>query len=63
MSVRSAKNEIAHTTKYVPLFELARSLGCTYFDNFCVGRNATYTSEQIIQEFIVQMQVKSRKMC
>jgi hypothetical protein len=50
-----AKNEIAHTTKYVPLLELARSLGCTYFDNLRVGGNATYTSERIIQEFILYM--------
>ena len=55
MSILVDKNEIAHTTKYVPLLELARSLGCTYFDNLCVGRNATYTSERIIQEFILQM--------
>ena len=50
-----AKNEIAHTTKYVPLLELARSLGCTYFDNLHVGGNATYTSERIIHEFIIHM--------
>ena len=50
-----AKNEITHTTKYVPLLELARSLGCTYFDNLRVGGNATYTSERIIHEFILHM--------
>lgn len=42
-----AKNEIAHTTKYAPLLELARSLEYTYFDNLHVGGNVTYTIEWI----------------
>ena len=50
-----AKNEIAHTTRYVPLLELVRSLGCSYFDSLQVGGNATYTSERMIQEFIQNM--------
>ena len=50
-----AKNEIAHTTSYVPLLELVRSLGCSYFDSLQVGGNATYTSERMIQEFIQNM--------
>lgn len=50
-----AKNEIAHTTKYVPLLELARNLGCTYFDNLRVGGNVAYTSDRIIQEFILHL--------
>lgn len=47
-----AKNEIAHTTKYVPLLQLALELGCTYFADLRQGANATYTSERIIQEFL-----------
>ena len=47
-----AKNEIAHTTKYVPLLQLALDLGCTYFTDLRQGANATYTSERIIQEFL-----------
>ena len=50
-----AKHEIAHTTKYVPLLELVQDLGCSYFDNLRVGGNATYTSERIVQEFILHM--------
>ena len=50
-----AKNEIAHTTKYVPLLELVRSLGCSCFDSLRVGGNATYTSERMIQEFVQNM--------
>ena len=47
-----AKNEIAHTTKYVLLLQLALDLGCTYFTDLRQGANATYTSERIIQEFL-----------
>ena len=50
-----AKHEIAHTTKYVPLLELVQDLRCSYFDKLRVGGNTTYTSERIIQEFILHM--------
>ena len=45
------KQEISHTTTYPELLALARSLGCDYFKAFKVGRNATYTSPQIVAEF------------
>ena len=47
-----AKEEIAHTTKYASLIDLAKSLGCDYLKELNVGRNATYTSEMIIAEFL-----------
>ena len=43
------KKEIAHTTTYPHLLELAQSLGCEYFKALNV---ATYTSPQIVKEFI-----------
>ena len=43
---------MTHTVKYVSLIDLAKSLGCDYFDGLNVGRNATYTSEMIITEFL-----------
>lgn len=46
------KNEIPHTTVYPNLLELAEQLGCEYFKALKVGRNATYTSPQIVEEFI-----------
>ena len=46
------KQEIAHTPTYPHLLELAQSLGCEYFKALNVGRNATYTSPQIVKEFI-----------
>ena len=36
------KNEISHTTMY------PEDLGCEYFKTLRVGRNATYTSHQVI---------------
>ena len=36
-----AKEEIAHTTKYVSLIDLAKSFGCDYLKELNVGRNAT----------------------
>ena len=50
-----AKNEIAHTKKYVPLLKLGLELGCTYFTDLRQGANATYTSERIVQEFLTTL--------
>ena len=46
------KNEIAHTTTYPNLLQLAEELGCEYFKSLRVGHNATYTSRQVIHEFL-----------
>ena len=46
------KNEIAHTTTYPNLLQLAEELGCEYFKSLRVGHNATYTSRQVIDEFL-----------
>ena len=46
------KQEISHTTTYPQLLALAENLGCTYFKALNVGRNATYTSPQIVNEFL-----------
>ena len=46
------KHEIAHTTTYPHLLALAQNLGCEYFKALNVGRNATYTSPQIVAEFL-----------
>ena len=46
------KHEISHTTTYPHLLSLAESLGCRYFEALRVGRNAKYTSPQIVGEFL-----------
>ena len=46
------KHEIAHTTTYPHLLTLAESLGCEYFKALKVGKNAKYTSPQIVAEFL-----------
>ena len=46
------KNELPHTTTYPNLLELAENLGCEYFKALRVGRDATYTSPQIVDEFL-----------
>ena len=43
-----AKEEVAHTTKFASLIELSINLGVDYLRELRVGRNACYTSEQII---------------
>ena len=48
-----AKEETAHHTKFRSLLELGKSLGCTYFNELVVGKNASYTSHCIIDEFPV----------
>ena len=47
-----AKEELAYTTKYESLLKLAQNLGCTYLKDLCLGENASYTSRQIIGEFL-----------
>ena len=45
-----AKQEVAHTTKFSSLKDLAIQFGCDYLKELSLGRNAHYTSEQIISE-------------
>ena len=40
------KQDLPNTTKYVPLLELAKSLGSTYLIDLHLGGNAHYTSER-----------------
>ena len=47
-----AKQEVAHTTKFNSLKDLAIQLGCDYLHEFSLGRNAQYSSEQIISELL-----------
>ena len=47
-----AKEEVAHTTKFVSLMQLSINLGADYLRELHVGRNACYTSEQIIGELL-----------
>lgn len=46
------KREIAHTTNFLPLIELSKSLGATYLEDMNIGGNAKYTSERFMQESI-----------
>ena len=46
------KREIAHTTNFVPLLELAKSLGVSYLADIDCGGNAHYTSERFLQEAV-----------
>ena len=46
------KIEIAHTTNFIPLLELGKSLGATYLSNINLGGNAHYSSQQFMQEAI-----------
>ena len=43
-----AKQEVAHTTKFNSLKDLAIQLGCDYLRELRLGRNAQYSSEQIM---------------
>ena len=47
-----AKEEIAHTTKFNSLKDLAIRLGCDYLRELVRGKNAQYSSEQIIAEML-----------
>ena len=46
------KEEVAHTTKYESLVDLAISLRCTYLEELSVSARANYRSRRIIGEFI-----------
>ena len=46
------KREIAHTTNFVPLCELGKSLGELYLQDLQQGGNAHYTSERFKQELV-----------
>ena len=46
------KREIAHTTNFVPLCELGKSLGALYLQDLQWGGNAHYTSERFKQELV-----------
>ena len=46
------KQEIAHTTNFIPLLNLAKSLGVQNLTDLFVGRSAAYRSERFIQEIV-----------
>lgn len=46
------KQEVAHTTKFSDLLDLAKSIGATYLNDLQKGGNAHYTSECFMQELI-----------
>ena len=46
------KREIAHTTNFVPLCELKKSLGALYLQDLQRGGNAHYTSEHFKQDLV-----------
>lgn len=46
------KREIAHTTNFIPLCELGKSLGALYLQDLQRGGNAHYTSERFKQELV-----------
>ena len=46
------KQEVAHTTKFSSLRDLAIHLGCDYLRELHLGGNAQYSSEQIIRELL-----------
>ena len=52
MYVFLTKREIAHSTNFGPLLELAKSLGVPYLQDLQLGGNAQYTSERFIQEVV-----------
>ena len=47
-----AKEEIAHTTHYASLLELAKSLGCEYLNLLRKGDNVNYTSQRTMQDML-----------
>ena len=44
--------EVAHTTKYESLLDLAIDLGCNYLKELHIAGIATYRSRQIVGEFL-----------
>ena len=53
-----AKEEVAHTTKYESLLDLAINLGCTYLKELHVADNAHYRSTQTVGEFLQTLLVQ-----
>lgn len=49
------KKEIPHTTNFVPLLDLAKSLGVEYLNDLYVGENAAYRSERFVQEIVLAL--------
>ena len=57
-----AGEEVAHTTKFNSLKEFTIKLGCDYLKELNLGRNAQYTSEQIVSELLQSLsQVSEEK--
>ena len=50
-----AKQEIAHTTNFLPLVKLGKSLGASYLGSMSMGQNMKYTSERFMQEIVLAM--------
>ncbi|XP_071138765.1 zinc finger protein 862-like isoform X2 [Mytilus edulis] len=48
-----AKEEIAHTTHYPSLLELAKTLGCDYLNLLKKGQNVNYTSQRTMQDMLL----------
>ena len=44
--------EVPHTINISALLELVKSLGAKYLSEFCLGKNAHYTSESFMQEAV-----------
>lgn len=49
------KHALPHTTLYGPLLDFCSFQGCDYLFSLKVGGNAHYRSEQIIQEFLNEL--------
>ena len=49
------EQEIAHTTNFTPLVNLAKSLGATYLGEIALGQNQKYTSDRFMQEIVLAM--------
>ncbi|KAK3086416.1 hypothetical protein FSP39_018175 [Pinctada imbricata] len=47
-----AKEEIAHTTHFASLIDLAKSLGCDYLNTLKKGDNVNYTSQRTMQDIL-----------
>ena len=49
------KQEITHTTKFLPLVKLGKSREATYLGDVNVARNAKYPSERFMQEILLAL--------
>lgn len=47
-----AKEDTAHHTKFRSLLGLGKALGCSYFSELEVSKNASYISHRMIDEFL-----------